>query len=156
MKRIALFTVLAMGFSTAAIAQSESRVIIRPPSAEVNIQWGRERYQGYDHSRTRREFRGRWTPLATGLSGRTQRQFIKVNGHGRYRKLRIEGTRGEPMILKVAVEFMDRTAQAVEFNDRFPRGTGEVIDLAGDTRRISRIIVYTDPNSRGSYSVYGT
>jgi hypothetical protein len=162
MNRIALFTAAAVALSTAAYstdASAQSRVVVRGevplPSASVNIQWNRDRYQGYENSRWRREFRGRWRPLATGYSSRTERQFIKIGGEGRFRKLRIEGVRGEPVILKVAVEFVDRTTQAVEYNDSFPRGTGEVIDLNGDTRRIHRIIVYTDPRSRGSYSVYG-
>lgn len=161
MNRIAFVTALAVGLSTAAFtgstASAQSRVVVRGEVAvpTVNIQWNRDRYEGYENSRWKREYRGRWTPLATGYSARTERQFIKIGGQGRYKKLRIEGVRGEPVILKVAVEFSDRSTQAVEYNDSFPRGTGEVIDLNGDTRRIHRIIVYTDPRSRGSYSVYG-
>ena len=151
MKKIALLTAAAMAFSTAAMAQP--RIVVRTP--EVSVQWGRERYEGYETSRVHREFRGRWTPLAQGYSSRTDRQFINVGGQGRYRKIRIEGVKGEPMILKVGIEFGDKTTQAVDYREVLPRGTGEVIDLNGDTRRINRIIVYTDPHSRGSYSVYG-
>ena len=157
MKRIALLTAAAMAFSTAglateALAQS-ARVVVRAP--EVNVQWSRDRYEGYDNSHWRRDFRGRWTPLATNNSARTDRQFITVGNHGRFRKIRIEATRGEPIIKKIAIEFGDRSVQAVEYDGPMPRGTGEVIDLNGDTRRINRIIVYTDRGSRGSYSVYG-
>ena len=151
MKKLALLTAAAMAFSTAAMAQP--RIVVRAP--EVNVQWGRERYEGYENSHVRRDFRGRWTPLAQGYSARTERQFINVGGQGRFRKIRIEGVRGEPMILKVGIEFLDKTTQAVDYRETLPRGTGEVIDLNGDTRRINRIIVYTDPHSRGSYSVYG-
>jgi hypothetical protein len=37
---------------------------------------------------------------------------------------------------------------------RSPR-TGEVIDLNGGVRRVNRIIVYTDGQARGAYSIYG-
>jgi hypothetical protein len=151
MKRIALFTAAAMAFSTIAMAQP--RVVVRAP--EVSVQWGRERYEGYENSHVRREFRGRWTPLAQGYSARTERQFINVGGPSRFRKLRIEGVRGNPVVMKIAIEFANKTTQVVEYRDTFPAGTGEVIDLNGDTRRINRIIVYTDPSSRGAYSIYG-
>ena len=117
--------------------------------------WNREHYDRYDHSHWRKDFRGRWEPLAQGFNARTERQYIKLNGNGKYRKLRIEGVRGEPVILKIAIEFADKTGQAVDYRESLPSGSGEVIDLNGGDRRINRIIVYTDPSSRGSYSVYG-
>jgi hypothetical protein len=146
MKRIAFFTAAAMAFSTAAMAQ---------PRAEVNVQWNRERYTGYETSHWRKDFKGRWTPLATGYNAHTERQFINVGGPGRYRKLRLEAVRGNPVVLKIAIEFANKTTQVVEYRESLPAGTGEVIDLNGDTRKINRIIVYSDPNSRGSYSLYG-
>ena len=157
MKRIALLTAAAMAFSTAglateALAQS-ARVVVRAP--DVNIQWGRDRYTGYDNSHYRKDFRGRWVTLASNYNARTDRQFINLGSRGGYRKIRIEATRGEPVIKKVAIEFADRSVQAVDYDGAMPRGTGEVIDLNGDTRRINRIIVYTDRGSRGAYSVYG-
>jgi hypothetical protein len=151
MKRIAFFTAAAMAFSTAAMAQP--RVVVRTP--EVSVQWNRERYQGYNDSHWHKDFKGRWSPLATGFNAHTERQFINVGGPRGFKKLRIEGTRGNPVIMKVLVEFADKTQQLMEYRDSFPAGTGEVIDLNGDTRHINRIVVYTDPNSRGSYSVYG-
>jgi hypothetical protein len=155
MRSLALLTALAMAVPavpTIASAQS-ARVVVRAPDVTVN--WNRERYDRYEGSRWHREFRGRWTPLATGYNARSERQFINLGGRGAYRKLRIEGVRGEPVILKIAIEYADRTNQAVEYREALPRGAGEVIDLNGDVRRINRIIVYTDPGSRGSYSVYG-
>lgn len=151
MKRIALFTAAAMACSTAAMAQP--RIVVRAP--EVSVTWNRERYEGYEHSHWRHDFKGRWTPLAQGYSSHTERQFINVGGQGRFRKIRIEGVRGEPVILKIGIEFGDKTTQAVEYRETLPRGAGEVIDLNGDARKINRIIVYTDPHSRGSYSIFG-
>lgn len=153
-KALALVSALAMAVpAIPSIAAAQGRVVVRSP--EVTVQWNRERYDRYEGSRWHRERRMRWTPLATGYNARTDRQFINLAGRGAYKRLRIEGVRGEPVILKIAIEFADRTNQAVEYRESLPAGTGEVIDLNGDVRRINRIIVYTDPNSRGSYSVYG-
>ena len=147
MKRIALLTAIAMAAPVAAFAQ--------PPRAEVTVNWTHERYDHYNNSHWARDFHGRWQPLARAESGATDRQFIAVNGAGRFSKLRIEGVRGQPMVQKVAVEFADKTSQAVDINEALPNGAGTVIDLNGGERRINRIIVYTDPHARGSYSVYG-
>jgi len=170
MNRLALLTVLVMAIPAAYASphgrvadHDEPRIVIRDrgdhPRTVVRDRydggWTRERYDRYDRSHWYRDFRGRWEPLARGYSARTERQFINIGGHGRYRKLRIEAVRGEPVLLKIAIEFMDGTAQAVEYREVLPAGTGEVIDLNGGDRRIKRIIVYTDPRSRGSYSVYG-
>lgn len=155
-RAIALVTALAMAIPaipTIASAQG-ARVVVRTP--EVTVNWNRERYDRYEGSRWHRDRAMRWQPLATGYNARTDRQFINLAGRGAYRKLRIEGVRGEPVILKIAIEFADRSNQAVEYRESLPAGTGEVIDLNGDARRINRIIVYTDPHSRGSYSVYGS
>ena len=74
MKRIAFFVAATMAFSTVAMAQP--RVVVRTP--EVSVQWNRERYNGYDKSHWRKDFKGRWTLLAQGYSSRTERQFINI------------------------------------------------------------------------------
>jgi hypothetical protein len=152
MRRIALLTAFAMAAPVAAFAQP-ARVYVREP--EVTVQWSRDRYTRYDDSHWSRDYRGRWQPLARAYSSRTDRQFIPVRGQ-QFRKLRVEAVRGAPVIQKIAIEFMNRTTQAVDLDMRLTRGEGEVIDLNGGERRINRIIVYTDPRSRGSYSIYGS
>lgn len=168
MKHIALLSALAMSIPAAAYAWPIGRTAERgdPPRTydrdrdydhdhDRDAGWNRERYDRYDRSHWARDFRSRWVPLARGYTARTDRQFIHVGGTGRYRKLRIEAVRGEPVILQIAVEFMDKTTQVVKYRESLPAGSGEVIDLNGGDRRIKRIIVYTDPYSRGAYSVYG-
>jgi hypothetical protein len=59
------------------------------------------------------------------------------------------------MITQVKIEFENETLQTVDMNTTLPAGAGEVIDLNGDVRQIRRVIVYTAPQSRGSYTVYG-
>jgi hypothetical protein len=161
MRKIALLTALAMSVPAAAYAWPLGRIADRNDAQHTydrdhsDASWNRERYERYDHSHWAKDFRGRWVPLARAYNAATERQFINIGGEGRYRKLRIEGVRGDPTIVKIAIEFSDKSNQAVEFRESLPSGTGEVIDLNGDDRRIHRIIVYTDPHSRGSYSVYG-
>jgi hypothetical protein len=165
MRGIAFLAALALSIPTAAQAWPYGRVADRDDVRRYDRDrdrdrdhndggWSRERYDRYEDSHWVRDFHSRWVPLARGYSARTDRQFINLGG-ARYRKLRIEGVRGEPVILKIGIEFWDKTNQAVEYRESLPAGTGEVIDLNGGERRINRIIVYTDPHSRGSYSVYG-
>ena len=160
MRRIALCTVLALTASTAAFADppqtyERDRADVRDRDRDHSDGgWTRDRYDHYGQSHWSRDFRGRWVGLARAFSARTERQFIHVDG-GRYRRLRVEAVRGEPVIRKIAIEFGDGTAQAVDVDMRLTSGAGEVIDLNGGARNIKRIIVYSDPRSRGSYSIYG-
>lgn len=172
MRRIAMLTALAMAVPAAGYAWPYGQTAQRGEDPQRTYDrdrydrarndrerydpgWTRERYDRYDHSYWARDFHDRWVPLARGYGANNSRQFINIGGYGRYRALRIEGVWGEPVIVKIAIEFSDRTTQAVEHRESLPRGTGEVIDLNGGARRIHRIIVYTDPRSRGAYSVYG-
>jgi hypothetical protein len=152
MRHIAFLTAIAIAAPVVAFAQP-SRVYVRDRDAEIT--WTRDRYDRYDDSRWSRDYRGRWTPIARSYSTSSDRQFIKLRGEP-FSKIRIEGVRGRPVIQKIAIEFMNRTTQAVDLDMELRRGTGEVIDLHGrGDRRINRIIVYTDPRYRGSYTIYG-
>lgn len=160
MNRLVLLTALVMSIPVAAsagpperIAQRDGRTVVRDRD---DGGWNRERYERYERSHWSHDFHGRWVPLAQQYNARTDRQFINLGGNGRYRMIRIEAVRGEPVLLKIAIEYADKTGQAVEYREALPAGTGEVIDLNGGARRINRIIIYTDPHSRGAYSVYGT
>lgn len=164
MKRIAILTTLiALATSTVAFAQVRTvdRDRDRDRDREVRVEvrtgdhgWTRDHYDRYDRSRYSREFRGRWVPLARAYSAQSERQFIELKGQA-FRRLRIEGARGNPVIVKIGIEFGDGSVQAVDFNSRLSRGAGEVIDLNGGTRRIERIIVYTEPRRGGSYTIWG-
>lgn len=160
MTRMAFLTALAMAIPAAAHAQPYGRPYDRDDQRRTydrdrDARWDRDRYDRYDRSRWAGDHRGRWVPLARGVSARTERQFIHVGGDGRYRRLWIEAVRGEPVIRRIAIVFSDRTRQVIEYRDALPAGTGAMIDLHGRDRRIQRIIIHTDPWSRGAYSVYG-
>jgi hypothetical protein len=161
MRRIALLTAIAVAAPMVAFAQP-SRVYVRDRDdnsfdrdRDVTITFSRDRYDRYDRSHWARDFRGRWQPLARANSTSSDRQFIPVRGET-FRKIRVEGVRGRPVIQKIAIEFMDRSTQAVDLDMQLRRGEGEVIDLNGGVRRINRIIVYTDTRSRGAYTLYGS
>jgi hypothetical protein len=105
--------------------------------------------------RIHRENRLRWEPIVEQSSATSQRQFINVLGRGgAYRRLLVEGVRGAPVIERIAVEFTDRQTQVWDVNRRLTRGSDYEIRLGGP-KRIHRIIVYTNPQFRGSYSIYG-
>jgi hypothetical protein len=164
MKTIALWTALIMATSTAAFA-APPRVVQRDDAPRTsdrdrdhdrdhdgNIV--RDHYDRYDHSRWSREFHGRWVPITRGTTRAGRTDFFLPTKQ-RYRKIRIEGTRGQSVIGQVAIEFGDGTTQVVNLNAPLPPGAGEVIDLTSDVRTVKRIIVDADQHSRGQFTVYG-
>jgi len=161
MKRIALFTALALGASVAAYAsppertaQRDERTVVRDRDSGIQANWTRDHYDRYDRSHWAHDFRGRWVALSRSYNARSGEHVIPVRA-GRFGKLRVEANRGEPVITRIGIEFGDGTTQAVDLNMRLVPGGGEVIDLNGRERNIRKIIVYADPHSRGSYTLYG-
>ncbi|HET7503408.1 MAG TPA: hypothetical protein VFK02_20445 [Kofleriaceae bacterium] len=155
MKRLAFWTAIAMTASAVAYAsptrtadRDEPRVYER----DRDVYLSHDHYDRYGQSHWAHEFRGRWVPIARA-NARNDRTLIPVNG--RFRRLRVEGLRGEPVIERVTIEFGNGATQSVDLNASLPRGTGEVIDLNGDERRVRRIIVDAAPDSRGAISIWG-
>jgi len=98
-----------------------------------------------------------WVMLADRNTVDSNRQFINVRGQDAFRKIRIEAAGGAPVIKQVAIEFADEIGnpQVVRLDQRMPAGQGQTIDLNGGRRPIQRIIVYTEPQYGGTYSVFG-
>ena len=92
-----------------------------------------------------------WRSFGQTFSARNDRQLINLNGH--YHMLRLQAVRGEPNIERVVIQYNDGDTQTVELNSRLGDGAGEVIRL-DDSRRITRVTVYAEHNTRGLYSVY--
>lgn len=156
MRPLALVTVVAMAAPLAgsvAVADPPYRDDDRPYRTD---RYDRDDYPTRDYHQDRDFRRGRWVPLAeSNPTAGSERQFINVVGRGgALRKLVISGDRGAPVITRVAIEYNDRSVQTVEINARLRRGDDERIDLRGN-RPLNRIVVYTDPRSRGAYSIYG-
>jgi len=156
MRTMALLTALAMSAATAAYAdppRTYDRDHDHDHDHDANIT--RDHYDRYTHSHWAKDFHGRWAPLTQIGAIRGERQFGPAYNNKGFRKIRVEAVRGEPMITQVKIQFMNDTLQVVDMNMSLPAGAGEVIDLNGDVRQIRRVIVYTDPQTRGAYTVYG-
>jgi hypothetical protein len=152
MKRMAFWTVIALTTSSVAMA-APARVADRDVyQRDREAAFSHDHYDRYAQSHWAQDFHGRWTPLAR-VNARGERQLITVNT--RLHRIRLEGLRGDPLISRVTVEFANGGRQTVDLNASLARGTGEVIDLNGDERRVRRIIVEADPASRGAYTVWG-
>jgi hypothetical protein len=72
-----------------------------------------------------------------------------------FHRLRVEATQGRPFIHKVAIQFPDGAWQEAQIERRLRPGEEYMIDLNGGERGIHRIVVYTEPSYRASYSIKG-
>jgi len=145
MSRLTAFaTALLLTASTAALA--DVRV-----EGRITYDRGRDHYDRWEPGRWGSN---RWVEIAHGNSHDGRREFMLGAGNV-YRKLRIEATRGEPAIEKLAINFGDGSTQVVPMNSTLAGGGGDVIDLQGDRRKVLRVIVYPLPHSRGAYAVFG-
>lgn len=145
MKTFALSAALLMAVPVAAYAD--------PPQTQSDRDraFEHERYDRWNDSHWSRDFHGRWRSFGQTFSARRDRQLINLNGH--YHMLRLQAVRGEPNIERVVVQYSDGDTQTVELNSRLGDGAGEVIRL-DDSRRITRVTVYAEHNTRGLYAVY--
>jgi hypothetical protein len=148
MRTFALSAALLMAVPVAAYAQPQP-----PPQYDRDRDRAieHERYDRWNDSHWSRDYNGRWRAFGQTFKARNDRQFINLNG--RYHVLRLQAVRGEPEIERVVVQYNDGDTQTVEINSRLPDGAGEVIRL-DPGRRINRVTVYTQRNTRGLYSVY--
>lgn len=145
MKTFALSAALLMAVPVAAYAD--------PPQTQSDRDraFEHERYDRWNDSHWSRDYHGRWRSFGQTFSARRDRQLINLNGH--YHMLRLQAVRGEPNIERVVVQYSDGDTQTVELNSRLGDGAGEVIRL-DDSRRITRVTVYAEHNTRGLYAVY--
>src|ERR1043166_9435103 len=109
MKRIALLSALAVAVPAAVALADPPQTYQRDRDYDRDRDaYHRDHYDRYNNSHWANDFHARWVPLARGYSAQSDRQFINV-GNGRFRKLRIEAVRGEPLVTKIAIEFADQT-----------------------------------------------
>lgn len=96
----------------------------------------------------------RWVTLADRYSGATPSQQILTRGMGDFRRIRIEGAGGAPVIDHVTIDYENQPPQIVPVQARLTPGQGKTIPLNGDGA-VKRVIVYSDPAYGGRYNVYG-
>ena len=68
--------------------------------------------------------------------------------------LLVKGVSGEPEVQHIRIEYMDKSIRGVEVGRRFVPGDGQVIELP-EHRPIEKIIVFLDPDTRGSVEILG-
>jgi hypothetical protein len=158
MKRLSLL--LALGIAGSAATAQAWPYYPRWEPANRPDRYGDDipyHHQRYDERRWGRDFRGRWRVLAQDYSARADRQFINLRGAGgRFERLVVQAVRGNPVIHKIAIEYLDNpNTHVVNLETQLPEGESEVIRLDG-SQRINRIIVYTEPRFGGSYTIFGT
>jgi hypothetical protein len=143
----ALVTALGMGTAAPVMAQVSGRI-------EIHYDRGRAHYDRYEDSHWNREFTGRWVTIAEGTGEGGRHEFWLPKDNRRYGKLRIEAVRGAPGIEKIAINFGNGATQVIQINSRLEPGGGEILDLDGDERKVTRVIVYPTARSRGAYTVF--
>lgn len=142
MKRLAFIAAMLVSTS-AAYAQGWYRPYNNEP-------YRGDRYTEHtEHDR----FHHGWAPLADRYSTQSERQFIDPGPRPLHR-LRLEANDGRPVIDQIAIQYADGTTQVI----RRPLGRAtrvRDIDLNGGARHVNRVIVYANPRSQGTYSVFG-
>ena len=96
-----------------------------------------------------------WRNLGTPVEVSTMQRTLQLSGQGgRIATLMIKGVSGEPEIEQVVIEYMDQNQKTVDVKRRFVPGDGQVLELKDD-RPINKIIVIMDPDSQGTFEIFG-
>lgn len=149
MKTKILTSALVLGLSSAAFAAPGDK-----PLHDHS-------YQGDDHAEHFRGDRMRrplpmpvaWTSLST-VKRIQNKQTIAVGGRQAYSKLKLEAAMGSTFVDKLVIVFGNGTKQVINLDKSLAmRGAPLVIDLDGQNRRISKVVVYGKSNRRASINV---
>jgi hypothetical protein len=103
---------------------------------------------------------GDWVELATPTPASHGTEFLVVGKEqGEFAHLRFDASSGTVILRRVRVYYDDGKQKVVDLDKvlRAHHGAGSSasIDL-GDPKSIDRIVVMTEPQTKGSYAVYGT
>lgn len=96
-----------------------------------------------------------WVSFGAPVETSPLQRTIHVQGAGgNIGQLYIKGVTGEAEISQIQVEYMDKGVKRIDLNMRFQPGDGQVVELR-EQRPISRIIVFIDPDTQGTFEVLG-
>ena len=96
-----------------------------------------------------------WRNLGQPVEVSPMQRTIALQGQGgKIATLMIKGVSGEPEVEQVLIEYMDSNQKKVEIGRRFAPGDGQVIELKED-RPIKQITVFLDPDSQGTFEIFG-
>ncbi|MDQ3367118.1 MAG: hypothetical protein M3680_16975 [Myxococcota bacterium] len=142
-----LITNLCLGAALAAVgcaAPSATPVesTPRPNAASGGFQAQQPRVEG-------------WVSLGVPVAVTPIQHTITVGGQGgNIGQLLVKGVSGEAEISQITVEYMDKQVKRVNVQRKLLPGDGQVIELKAD-RPIDRIIVFLDPDSNGTFEIFG-
>lgn len=158
MKISALVTTLALGLSSVAVAAPNRPVVRdhRAPIVQPQRPLARPAVRPIVRPAVRpwtRPAPVRWTVLDTA-STRGKFQVINVSSRQRFSTLKLEATRGAALIDRVMITFGNGRTQTIDLDRRIGGNSAPyLIDLSGDDRYISRIVVVTKGRTRAAYTV---
>lgn len=69
-------------------------------------------------------------------------------------QLLVKATDGAPEIEQIEIEYADHESRVVKLERKLVTGEGQVIELR-EKRPIAKLVVHTDPDSSGTYRVFG-
>jgi hypothetical protein len=95
-----------------------------------------------------------WVDLGPAMAVNEVTHAIEVRDPNPFGELLVKATAGEPKISQLQIEYGDHTTYKVDFNRRMVAGDGQVIELR-QRRAITKITVFTDGNSNGSFQIFG-
>ena len=153
MKKLAiLFTTLVLGASSVAFADHTIAPNAYEPSKlrdrDFDDDGIRDHRGGWNRPRPQR-----WTTLAENAVMQRGRTVIDVSSQRRFTKISLDANR--PMFVdKVLILFANGERQVVEMNKRLGAyGAPVVIDLAGNSRMIDKVMVLGKGRIRASFTL---
>jgi hypothetical protein len=141
MKITALVTTLVLGLSSAAMADSSSRKAPEQRDHRTPIA------QPY------RPAMPAWTTRASSSSLHRGKATIKVATRARFSTLKLVADRGSLAISQLVITFANGRTQVVKLDKTIANNRSATIDLKGDSRQITKIVVKGKAGFRSSYSV---
>ena len=142
MKLAAILTTLALS-STAAFAQNAT---VRDHRSQVAPSFDRR-------PAAARPMPQRWVLLDTSNANDT-RNVIRVSSRAKFSKLKLDATRGAAMIDKISVTFANGRTRVIDVNARVGMNDRPlIVDLPGDQRQITKIVIQSKGRARASYTV---
>ena len=166
MKRTALVTAFLLGLSSVALAAptAPGRGAWKPAPTVIDHRgpW-KPTPPAIDHRALQRPIVQpvRWTPLSSasklGMSRfATSKAQINVRSKAAYSTVKLEAKAGSTFVDKVVITFGNGRSQTVELDRTLSARSPLVIDLNGDKRFITKIVVYGKGGLRSSFSVLAT
>lgn len=96
-----------------------------------------------------------WVVLAPAVTTTNMQQTVEVGVTDRpFSQLLLKAVDGEPQIESLEIQYMDDDLKQVTVHRKLLAGDGQVIELQ-QNGVIKRITVFTQPDSHGSYTIFG-